>query len=396
MGGAEGPKKPQIPSWQRVQVVQTLPAPASGSEESTEPATTRALAPGPEASAGGGNEISNPSLEQGRKLLQDDTIKDAPTDRKIAFLESKGFNNSNIQKLVGVSRNNNASSDVSVSTSKVSPQLAQTSSLTSAQPRQPSREIPPIITYPEFLLKPQNPPPLISARLLLNTAYLAGAIAASIYGASKYIVSPMSESLTRARHDFASHTENHVEVFNKRLESLVSEVPVASASKLSHGEIDAASDIDSVASDPTELFHRDVGTQTSHSLSPGSSISTGPRDRPANEDAVTGHENRLKIIHSHLSEMLEQNTSDGESSEEISVRLDDLTTYLDGLAYSSSSYYNAGPYGGVSNSLPSKAAGKGEDDAVAKVRAEIRGIKGVLLSARNFPASRRASGKDGS
>jgi len=31
---------------------------------------------------------------------------------------------------------------------------------------------------------------------------------------------------------------------------------------------------------------------------------------------------------------------------------------------------------------------KAEDDAIAAFKADIRGVKGALLSARNFPASR--------
>ncbi|KAI9871145.1 MAG: hypothetical protein M1830_003264, partial [Pleopsidium flavum] len=64
-----------------------------------------------------------------------------------------------------------------------------------------------------------------------------------------------------------------------------------------------------------------------------------------------------------------------------------LQTYLDGLAYSSPSYVNSSAYGtysGVGGSTGNTIVG---DDGIAQMKAEIRAVKGVLLSARNFPGS---------
>src|SRR4051794_29610795 len=44
-------------------------------------------------------------LEQASKFLEADDIREAPTGRKVAFLESKGLTNVEIPKLLGVSRN---------------------------------------------------------------------------------------------------------------------------------------------------------------------------------------------------------------------------------------------------------------------------------------------------
>ena len=54
---------------------------------------------------------SKPELvENAKKFLEEDEVKDATTDKKISFLESKGLNSEEIEQLLGVSRNVEASS----------------------------------------------------------------------------------------------------------------------------------------------------------------------------------------------------------------------------------------------------------------------------------------------
>ncbi len=48
-------------------------------------------------------------VESARKFLEEDEVKDATTDKKIAFLEKKGLENEEIEQLLGVSRNVEAS-----------------------------------------------------------------------------------------------------------------------------------------------------------------------------------------------------------------------------------------------------------------------------------------------
>lgn len=50
-------------------------------------------------------------LNQATKFLQDDDIRDAPTERKVAFLESKGLSELEIEGLLADSRNEDHSSD---------------------------------------------------------------------------------------------------------------------------------------------------------------------------------------------------------------------------------------------------------------------------------------------
>ncbi|KAG9563739.1 hypothetical protein KCU97_g17158, partial [Aureobasidium melanogenum] len=169
---------------------------------------------------------------------------------------------------------------------------------------QPRRDVPPIITYPEFLVQPQKPPPLVTVSRLINATYIAGALTASAYALSKYIIAPMADNLNEARHDLFEHTGNHVTGFNDKLTKLVSTVP-SSAKSLPPTPADFADfDTDSITSDPTELFHRDVGTQTSPSLSRRTSLSSDTE--VVKPDTVPLKQaNRLDMLKSHLSELLE-------------------------------------------------------------------------------------------
>ncbi|KAI9820717.1 MAG: hypothetical protein M1827_005087 [Pycnora praestabilis] len=396
MGDSSDSKKTSIPQWQRQNAAPASDksSPSSGAKESTE-------------------EESPPSrvslVDQASKFLQDDEIRDAPTERKIAFLESKGLTNDEVQTVLGVSRNLDAATE-SLSTrtpgrttSSQNPSSQQTQpALTSQQPPAPQaqallqpRDIPPIVTYPEFLTQSHKPPPLITARRLLYTLYIAGGTAASIYGLSKFIVAPMTNSLASSRHELAETAQSNLETLNTRLESMVSQLPTVPHSKVQHirtsdeaeeNDLDASSE----DSDPTELFHRDFGTQTSPALSRRSSTSA-TSTTPATPDMhpiTSGHTNRLKIMHSHLSEMLSDDSAVGDNSDEIATRIADLTTYLDGLTYSSPSYYGGGSYGPIGSAgLGGVGTVAGVNDMVKKVKDEIRGVKGVFLSARNFPAS---------
>ncbi|KAF4624943.1 hypothetical protein G7Y89_g13226 [Cudoniella acicularis] len=88
----QGEKKASTPSWQQK-------ADDNTAKETEKPASE------PENRAA--------VLEQARKFLEEEEVKDATTDKKIAFLETKGLKNEEIQELLGVSRNLEASSDAS-------------------------------------------------------------------------------------------------------------------------------------------------------------------------------------------------------------------------------------------------------------------------------------------
>ncbi|KAK5151724.1 peroxin Pex14/17-penicillium chrysogenum [Cryomyces antarcticus] len=388
------PKKASIPSWQRASATPAASTVGSpGAEDSTkQESAPAAVSSSPEKSSKDNRSEPEVSLlDQASKFLEDPTIQGAPTDRKIAFLESKGVSNENIQKLLGISRNKEASSDLSTSAASAwhdpVPEKQPPRQTQSVQPF--PRDVPPIVTYPEFLTQPAKPPPLIAASHLLTTAYVTGSIAAALYGLSKFILAPMSANMTEARHDFASHAQTHLAEVNDQLSGLVSAVPsTTTKTTVPVSTDDAASEADTTSSDPTELFHRDYGTQTSPDLSrrPSSSSLPSPKtDTVAPDSVLTGHEKRLKIIHSHISEFLDDSTNNGTTAEEVETQLKDLEQYLDTLTYDRSGAWSGGVYGGGSNLLKEK-------DAISAVRDEIRGVKGVLLSAKNFPGSLRSTG----
>lgn len=192
----------------------------------------------------------------------------------------------------------------------------------------------------------------------------------------------MSHNLTESRHEFATHAQEHLDTLNKRLRDTASVDPAAKAkTKLA----DAADDVSEADSDPTELFHRDYGTQTTPTLSRRPSTAS----ETDTESAVTAHENRLKILTSHLRELESTRSKDTSSADSLRTKLSDLTTYLSEMSYQTQYYTGMGGYYGASYGLPKSKDGK--DDQIEVLKNDIRAVKGVFLSARNFPAGARSA-----
>ncbi|KKK15581.1 hypothetical protein P175DRAFT_0503083 [Aspergillus ochraceoroseus IBT 24754] len=408
-----GPKPPSIPQWQQRN---STPSPTSDKEDNTSRAAL---------------------VAQASKFLEDDSIRDASMDRKISFLESKGLTAPEIEGLLGVSRNPEATTSTTPGTETSTARSPSSSPGTT--PASPSgriatpstaRDVPPIITYPEFLVHQSKPPPLVTLQSVLYTLYGAAGLGASIYGASEYLVKPMLATLTSARHDLAQTAEENLKKLNEKLEANVSRIPPEllsskrpdpTAAIIDDNDDDdddtPEADVESITSDPTELFHRDIGTQTSQELSPphdqrgsqqsstttttttDAAAATAAKD-PADPDptaAVTTHQKRLETIGSRLRDFADAQNQSTTLEDTTRSRLADLQRYLDGLLYSKNTYSATASYGAYSaTSTPLEAVsattpgvGKGEEEAISSVRAEIRGVKGALLSARNFPTSRR-------
>ena len=391
-----GAKKPSIPSWQ----VQHQPSKRDTPEENSKPS----------AAADETTTDRQSLLDDASKFLEEESIRDAPTDRKVTFLESKGLTSDEIQKLLSVTRNpesNNsansastASSDESTHETPKAPSSSASPSFPSQAPstaipdQRPSRDIPPIITYPEFLYEAQKPPPLVSLKSVLYTIYATSGIAASIYGASEFLVKPMVASLTTARHDLAETAQDNLEQLNKKLEENVSTIPPAASAKAHRSAAEEEKDeenTESVASDPTELFHRDIATQTSPELETApepASITDGNQPSKAKE-AVAKHLKRLQSITSQLHEARTAEARVDSANSEARDRLTELHTYLDSLTYSAPTYLNSnlyGMYGDTSRDSKKGGISSGEEDAIAAFKTEVRSVKGALLSAKNFPS----------
>ena len=388
MADPAGKKKAEIPAWQK-----------SSLSDSSAPVSVA-----PNAATPGVDEYT---LEAARMFLEDETVRSEPRDRKIAYLKEKGLENDVIQSLLGYKQAEDAStieSDLKTvhdSTTKDVPreptQVETESSVRSMAPRDEKRDAPPIITYPEFLIRPQKPPPLVTAQRLIYAAYVFAGISTLTYGASKFVVQPMLEALTSAREELASTALQDLEKLNAKLENTVSHVPYISSTGQSRTEAQYREDDNiSIDSDPTELFHRDVGIQTSPPRSRSSS--TASNDRKS-KDPATRHASSLSSLLSSL-RTLKPHTEDDQSPTADSLRetVTGFQTYLNTLQFSSSAFrtdYNSIYTGATSSDNKKVSKAPGDTDEAAKLKAEIRALKGAFLSSRNFPGRPTLAGVKG-
>lgn len=384
--------KPTIPAWQRAQQQPLNPSTDAStaqdadvtdkSTSSEEQATTseEAQEPAPEHSPTEDAPLSPQEraqqLEIVRAFLEDPGVKDEPIDRKREFLEAKGIAQDMIEQELGTSTTAVSATPPSTSISSADFASFKQTTLPQSTPPAPRVAAPPIITYPEFLEDARKPPPLITPTRILNATYIASAIAAVAYGASTFLVKPMAASLTDARHDFASHGQTKIDEFNERLSKLVSKIPEPKSTT----EDAEHEDAESVASDPTELFHRDIGTQTSPAISPPPSTANAQ----AQTNTVADKQNeRLSIIKSHLDEMLAGVQAGEQPAKDRLEETNKLRHHLDNMMYrvQTANMWNGGYGGGFANDAKT---GTDAVDAIEEVKKEIRGVKGVLLSAKRF------------
>ncbi|KUJ13144.1 uncharacterized protein LY89DRAFT_709080 [Mollisia scopiformis] len=354
MSDSDENKKPGLPQWQ----LETKTEDAQKTAEATPESPNRETI-----------------IEQARKFLEEDDVRNATTDKKIVFLESKGLQPDEIQSLLGVTRNEEATSkDVQIQDSKMS-ESSPTQSIPQYTTQQPSiSSAPPIITYPEFLTTPTSPSPLITKNRLLTTLYLFSGLSALLYGTHNYLITPMVASLTESRLELAQTSKTKLSQFITKLESIVSEVPSEAIPK----HISAQEDGEESDEDPTEMFHRDIGVQTSPPASRPSSPS------PESAESILGNQTgRLSKLRESLQGLVDDNSSEGHDVTELEGTIGVLREYLDGMAYVAPTY----GYGGYGNSQS-----KEQDDEISRVKASIRGVKGVLLSARSFPGVKAGVG----
>ncbi|KAH6618800.1 peroxisomal membrane anchor protein conserved region-domain-containing protein [Boeremia exigua] len=370
--------KPSIPAWQRTA---TTDPPTLSTEEQPKPENAAEDSTKPVAEEPGSQDItekvhqSTDLLAQASRFLEDPNIRNAPREKKAVFLQAKGVSAEDIETLLGNPVQEDAFSDLEEvgarAWSTTSPQAVERSF---APPPQP-REIPPIVTYPEFLAQTEKPPPLVTTKRLVDTAYIAGGLMATMYGLSKYIIAPMAYNLAEARHDFAAHTQEQLVEFNKKLGGAVSVDP---ASKVKKTTSEIGDDVSEADSDPTELYHRDYGTQTTPNLSRRPSLEVADA-----HPMVTAQENRLKIIKSHLNELVTNRSNSVVSRDSLHTKVSDLTTYLNDMSYQNQYYSSMNGMYGSNYGLPSGKDGK--TDQIDVLKQDIRAVKGVFLSARNFP-----------
>lgn len=397
---ADKPAKPSIPAWQlgkqpdrpdeqapsqESQAQQETIGAPSGNEDPT--ASTPDLAAStssPPFQETSSSDDDSQQRDRVRAFLTDPSVKDQSVDKKRAFLQSKEIPAHLIdQELRGQSFPAMNPADFQSFQQRDQPQPQPPNPPARAQ--QPPT--PPIITYPEFLADAHRPPPIITPERILYTTYFASATAALLYGASTFLVKPMTAALTDARHDFASHSLSKVYELNARLEKVVSRIPDRSH-VLTDDDTD---DSESVASDPTELFHRDMGTQTDSSVG---TRATPPRTVRLEEPAMPAeHAEKLRSVRAQLTEILDAAQSTDSVMKERQESVSRLRHYLDSMSYGSvgANVWSAGGSGfgwgaDEDHHDPNKEK---KEDVIDALKKEIRGVKGVLLSAKRFPAAAR-------
>ncbi|PBP15711.1 hypothetical protein BUE80_DR013472 [Diplocarpon rosae] len=270
-------------------------------------------------------------ISQARKFLQEDNIRDASTEKKIAFLESKGLRNEEIQMLLGVMRNFEASAR-SPESLDLPPLCPQSTPSPSPQPTLPPPSQLPIITYPEFLTTPPYLTPLVTKPRLLAIFYLFSGLTAILYGTHEYLLTPMLASLTSARLSLAFTSKSNLQKLITTLQTLVSELPPEARSKQVTNRIQTPSaDSDS---DPAELFHRDIGIQTSPFHS-----------RPSSPTLLQTYIARLSTLKSSLKEIAAHDSAERYKISEVEGEMERLRVYLNEIAYVTPSYRYALPGG---------------------------------------------------
>jgi sulfite reductase alpha subunit-like flavoprotein len=235
-------------------------------------------------------------------------------------------------------------------------------------------------------------------RSVLYTLYGAAGLGATLYSASEFLVKPMLASLTSARHELASTAETNLQKLNEKLEKTVSVIPPElTARKIKPYTDEDEDDVLSITSDPTELFHRDMATQTSPEPTPTLQASDAVNSADATalspSTAVDKHVSRVESITSRLREIVDAEKVASTLDDSVRTSLTEVQHFCDGLTYSAPTYSSGSTYGvwnSSSNTASSDKSGlrKPEEEAISAFRADIRGVKGALLSARNFPASR--------
>lgn len=381
-----------IPAWQKAQSdeidsqnTESAPTPSmsSSTSEVDAPAAevTAEETPQPEIDTDG-----QERLEVARRFLENDDVRHAPHEKKIEFLKSKGIDEAEIHALLGQDEST-TETEVSI-TSYLAPiyyadnfkapipetpnsYAPPTETLPPTPASHPPVDRPPVVIYPEFLAKAPRPPPLVTKERLFNALYAVTGLSTLIYGTSRYVIRPMVDSQAEARTDFHDLTSRKLDTLVAKLEKTVSEVPPKKPI--------AAVEEESDAEDPTEMFHRDMGTQTTF---PISSV-TAMTDSKNNESAAKHNTNQLGSLNKTLSGLKDEYRSQSEGMDKIKTAVDMLRDDLDTMTYTAYPDHSTG------YDLYGRSRKPEPDDEIRKVRDNIRRVKGVLLSTRNFPASAR-------
>ena len=154
---------------------------------------------------------------------------------------------------------------------------------------------------------------------------------------------------------------------NEKLEKAVSKVPM----EISREGGSFADRRSSTDFDPAELFHRSIATQT---IPESTGLPSLEAFQPVSDaSSQTTPNNDMHSLHERLQGLLASETAPGDSLIAVKSHLNQFQHYLDGLAYGSLLMSN-------------DQLRLSKEDQISKIKGEIRGFKGALLSARSFPS----------
>ncbi|KAK8087216.1 hypothetical protein PG994_002190 [Apiospora phragmitis] len=352
----------------------------------------------PDAPAQGESEPtgSEPTtIDQARRFLADGNVRGQSHAKKAEFLKTKGLHDEDIEKLLSEENEIYTTSTPPSGSQEQQPE-AEPEKVTAGEPTIPQTttsptpaasapsDAPPIITYPEFLTHSPRPPPLITPSRLLDIVAVSGTAWTLLYGAARFVVSPMVETQTEARSDYYTHVNEKLSHMVEKLEGLVSEVPYKNGKPLrpqsSEAYTDAEDDKSSSYDDPTEMFHRDIGTQTSP---PPASVTPSPGASDATESTVDAQARRLALLSSAVKELSDMYTKRAEDTSNLHSGVCELRDEVDKVHRYPPWSESASMYG-----LPRMGrSAQQEDDEYKKTKDAIRSVKGVFLSSRMFPAA---------
>ena len=289
------------------------------------------------------------------------------------------------------------------------------------------------MTYPEFLLhssqRRTRPEPLVTASRLTTALYTLSALSTLAYGGARFVARPMADALAAAQSEFWDGAKQDVDRLVERLEGAVSEIPAElrgdggtvhekrrdedEGKHAVDDERDAESNASSSYEDPTELFHRDFGTQTSTPtarLSPQASPAVpayaSSLDQEAEEenreDQSEAQARRISALAASLRALATDIRGETESSGATKTEVDGVRDDVAALKYrvfrgtttattngSTASGGYSLPGSGIYNSRNTNTGATADDaaDEVDRLRDAIRRVKGALLASRNFPAA---------
>ncbi|KAI0595815.1 hypothetical protein F4775DRAFT_343620 [Biscogniauxia sp. FL1348] len=370
------------------------------------------------------------TIEHARKFLSDDSVRNSSTEKKKVFLKSKGFDDGQIDRLLSEDDEERAESpepsleppselaqdaepkaEVKIETKAEAEVATETKTQSAAaepsraedalkeieiapreietrretfEPSQdiisqhtapyPTTDAPPIITYPEFLTTSPRPPPLITPSSLTNILAVSGSIWAIMYGTARFVVSPMVEHLNDSRSDYYTHVNEKLGQLVEKLEGAVSEVPYKNKLLVKvRTDEDIDRDDESTFSDPIELFHRDIGTQTSPPPSTIASLSSDANKKPVDAQA-----DRLARLRLSLRELNLIYTRRAEDTANLGATLREVREDVDKLTEPPEPDFKT-VYGYPRTAEP--------NDEVKKTKDAIRSVKGMFLSSRSFPTA---------